>query len=387
VLYAGERRGHKLEDCVQRELGRGLNKDQQRSDWSAPELSREQLRYAAEDVRVLLPLYRALAKKLDAAGLGRVAEVECRCLPAVAWMARSGVALDRPAWESRARAAMFEADELCQRLDAAARPKDGYLTGMGAWDWDSPQQAREALAAVGCPVESTRDEALALIDHPVAALLREYRSARKRVTTYGTGWLSHVAPDGRVYPQWKQLKSRAGRMACADPNLQQLPRGVAYRRCVAAPPGRVLVKADYSQIELRIAALVAGEGGMVEAFARGEDLHTLTAQRVLGVQEVSKAERQLAKAVNFGLLYGMGAKGFRIYARSQYGLTLSLGEAGRYRDAFFRAYPGLASWRARVRRGRCRETRTLAGRRRLLPGGAPDTWRLNSPVQGTGLTG
>ena len=116
--------------------------------------------------------------------------------------------------------------------------------------------------------------------------------------------------------------SEAGRMSCSEPNMQQIPRDGAYRRCVQAPPGRVLVKADYSQIELRIAAKVSGDKALLEAYQRGEDLHTRTACDVLGISEVTKQHRQLAKALNFGLLYGMGARGFRAYAKGQYGVEL-----------------------------------------------------------------
>jgi DNA polymerase-1 len=176
-------------------------------------------------------------------------------------------------------------------------------------------------------------------------------------------------------------------MACSKPNLQNLPRDARYRRCFAAPPGRVLVKADYSQIELRIAAKVAGEGRMIEAYRRGEDLHALTARQILGKQDVTGADRQLAKAVNFGLLYGMGARGFRVYARSHYGVELTERQAQEYRGAFFAAYPGLARWHAKVGRTGDSpiETRTLAGRRRR--GVVRFNDKLNCPVQGTGADG
>jgi DNA polymerase-1 len=156
---------------------------------------------------------------------------------------------------------------------------------------------------------------------------------------------------------------------------------------VRAPDGRVLVKADYSQIELRIAAKVAGDRAMLEAYGRGEDLHVLTARRVLGLSEVTKQHRQLAKALNFGLLFGMGAPGFRQYARSNYGVDLTAGQAVEYRAAFFAAYPELAAWHRRVRCEHALETRTVAGRRRLLDTKVSDTLRLNSPVQGTGADG
>jgi DNA polymerase-1 len=189
-------------------------------------------------------------------------------------------------------------------------------------------------------VKDTSAVTLAAVDHPLVDLLRRYRLASKRGSTYGVDWLKHVADDGRVYANWRQIGAASGRMSCSDPNMQQLPRG-DYRLCIAAPPGRVLIKADYSQIELRIAAKVSGDTALLEGYLRGDDLHTRTARDVLGIQKVTKEHRQLAKALNFGLLYGMGAKGFRQYAKSQYGLDLSEAEARRYRTAFFNAYPGL----------------------------------------------
>jgi DNA polymerase-1 len=148
-----------------------------------------------------------------------------------------------------------------------------------------------------------------------------------------------------------------------------------------------LVKCDYSQLQLRIAAKVAGEKAMLDAYARGEDLHTRTARQITGKEQLSKGDRQLAKAVNFGLLFGLGAKGLRGYARGNYGLDLSLDDAQRYRAAFFTAYPGLERWHRRAGNSRARECRTLAGRRRLLDEKTPYTHRLNTPVQGTEADG
>jgi DNA polymerase-1 len=168
--------------------------------------------------------------------------------------------------------------------------------------------------------------------------------------------------------------------------MQQLPRG-EYRRCVVAPPGRVLVKADYSQIELRIAAKLSGDAALLEAYQRGEDLHVRTARTVLGAETVTKAHRQLAKALNFGLLYGMGARRFRDYAKTNYNVELTIAEAQQYRSAFFRTYPGLAKWHRQVgATGKTAvDTRTLAGRRRI--GVQSITEKLNSPDQGTGADG
>lgn len=146
----------------------------------------------------------------------------------------------------------------------------------------------------------------------------------------------------------------------------------------------MLVKADYSQIELRIAAKVARDRRMLAAYQAGEDLHTLTARALLGKAEVTKADRQLAKAVNFGLLYGQGADGLRRYARAGYGVELTAAEAARHRETFFRTYPGLRAWHRSVGEGAV-DTRTLAGRRRA--GVTRYTEKLNSPIQGSGADG
>jgi DNA polymerase-1 len=387
VLYAsGRAKGtkpirHGLAECCARQNGVTLTKDLGASDWSG-QLSAEQLKYAADDVRVLGPLHDALTVKLAEASLERTAILECAALPCVVWMAGAGVPFDRGCWEGLASIAKSDAGRARAALDSAAPPKASGLFA-DTWNWDSPVEVRQALALAGCEVGSTRDAELAELDHPLAALLRDYRDARKRETTYGTAWLKHVAADGRVYAHWVQLGANSGRMACGSPNLQNLPRG-DYRKCFAAAPGRVLVKADYSQIELRIAAKVSGDQALLYAYQRGEDLHTLTARQVLGLAEVTKQDRQLAKAINFGLLYGMGAKSFAAYAKAKYGVELTEDQAAQYREAFFRAYAGLRRWHRSVRDG-VQDTRTLAGRR--VRGVNHFTEKLNLPVQGTGADG
>ena len=391
-----------LAACVQRYLGRELNKAEQASDWSGT-LTPEQLRYAAEDVRILEPLSAELARTIRTIGVERAAEIECRALPAVAWLSTTGVAFDGPGWKERAVASDRAKAEAVAELDRLAPERTGEIF-KDSWEWSKSAHIAEALKQVGHPVADTRDATLAGIDHPLAAALRTYRACEKQVSSYGNDWLDHAGADGRIHPHWHQLRAASGRMACSDPNLQQVPRDDS-RRCFVAGPGNVLVKADYSQIELRIAARLTEDAALLAAYRRRDDLHTLTAKSVLGAKDVTKADRQLAKAVNFGLLFGMGHRGFRTYAKAQYGLELTEDQAKQYRSAFFKAYPGLRAWHDRTRNKVERlfntdpdgvhEVRTLAGRRRVLKvgkkgtdGAYPNvTEALNTPVQGSGADG
>jgi DNA polymerase I len=177
-------------------------------------------------------------------------------------------------------------------------------------------------------------------------------------------------------------------MACDHPNLQNIPRSGPFRSYIRAPEGRVFVIADYSQIELRVAAKISDDASMLNAYTEGRDLHTLTAQSLIGREGISRDDRKLAKAVNFCLLYGMGAKGFRSYALKSYGVEMSFEEAVLYRRRLFETYGGLKRWHERERRAWLRgdtETRTLTGRRRMDVERLTD--RLNAPVQGTAADG
>jgi DNA polymerase-1 len=374
---------HGLKDAAARHLNVTLNKGEQTSDWSGT-LTPSQLEYAAADVTTAVKLADALVVKMKADRLTPTLDLENRALPAVAWMASAGVGFDRAAWQALAAEAEGEVARLAAVLDGLA-PGGNDLFGHAGRNWNSLDQVRAAFAAQGIALESTDDAALAALDHPLAAALRDHRAASKLSGTYGMAWLKHVAADGRVYPGWKQIGAeRTGRMSCKEPNAQNLPRDPRYRRCFVAPPGRVLVKADYSQIELRLAARISGERVMLAAYRDGKDLHAETARAVLDKAEVTKADRQLAKALNFGLLYGMGAKGFALYARNNYGVPLTEAEAAEHRAVFFRTYPGLRRWHATAG-DRAKDTLTVLGRRRRQVG--KFTERLNSPVQGSGGDG
>jgi DNA polymerase-1 len=377
---------HGLEETVRRELGQQLDKHLQGSSWTGV-LSEAQLAYAAADAAVLLPLHAALAEKVRTSGQQRVAEIEARCLPALAWLARCGMPFDRESWNALGVEAAEGVKRLAGRMDELAPQRPAHLLREGGWNWDSPDQVREAFSVLGITLDATDDDALAAVGHPLADLVRDYRSATKLASTYGPKWTKDAYSEGRLFAAWRQVGCVTGRMACSSPNLQNLPAEPHYRRCFRPPAGRVLIKADYSQIELRLAAKIAGDRAMMDAYARGDDLHTLTARRMLGRDDVTPRDRKVAKPVNFGLIYGLQVRSLRAKAKADYGLDLSAEDAERYRRAFFTAYPGIGHWHRQIRRARATETRTLAGRRVLVEAGGFFGGKANYAVQGSGGDG
>jgi DNA polymerase I-like protein with 3'-5' exonuclease and polymerase domains/KaiC/GvpD/RAD55 family RecA-like ATPase len=377
---------HSLDSVVKRELGLELDKTHQSDDWGGT-LTPEMIEYAAKDVEVLLPLYEALKAKIEEAGLTRVAEIEHRALPAVVWMSSVGIPVDADGWREHARKTEAEAARLKDELHVLApEHPEGKV-----WNFGSHQQVRKAAKLLGVDLPNTKDETLALYaqEHEFIAALRNYRKAAKLASTYGAAWLENgYHKDGRIYASWRQLRAATGRMACDHPNLQNIPRSGPLRSYIRTSEGRVFVIADYSQIELRIATKISGDTEMLSAYAEGRDLHTLTAQHLTGRVDVSKDDRRLAKAVNFGLLYGMGSKGLQSYALRSYGVEMSPEQASLYRRRFFETYPALKRWHERERQAWLRddtETRTLTGRRRMDVERLTD--RLNAPVQGAAADG
>jgi DNA polymerase-1 len=376
-----------LQDVAARVLGLVMDKELQTSDWSGA-LSQDQVRYAALDAVVPARLMARQRPELEADDLGRVMALEMGCLPAVAWLERTGAPFDRTAWRILAEGAQDRLTDVDARLDALCGERD--LFGPRGPKWSSAMQVLRVLRERGHAIRDAREETLRHLvaeGEPLARPLLERREAAKQKGTYGLDYLRYVHPlTGRIHATYWQLGSVAGRFACSGPNLQQVPHDPRYRSCFRPDPGRVLVKADYSQIELRLAAQLARDKRMIEALGQGLDLHTLTAQTVLGKADVTADDRRAAKSVNFGLLYGMGAAGLREYAANRYGVYLSQEEAERVRGRFFATHKGLRAWhRAQPSNGVSMTTRTVLGRRRLNV--SKFTEKLNSPVQGAGSDG
>ncbi len=400
-------------------LSETLDKSEQGSDWSAPNLSETQIYYALKDTAILIRLKEVLEEHLSELGLLGIADIEHRALLGVTWAENNGMPFDKEAWLKLAEENAQEAKRLKEEIDryAPEHPKEG-----GKWNWNSNPQIVEALGLLGFDTSklpktgsgnpSASESALKSIKSPeqakeLAQAILRYRVVQKLASTYGEKWTKPAKPTdhervvgGRVYTSSRQMVS-TGRMASRRPNLQNLPKDERFRKTFRAPAGRRLIVADYAQIELLLGAIVAGEENMIKALKDGEDLHMKTARALVGDREVSEAElkkyRKRAKIVNFGFLYGMGAKKFVNHAKDKFDLEVSLEEARRYREAFFETYPGLTQWHLRVAEA-CNRGEdvafTLLGRPRKLglqkSRYIPDhyepvfTEATNHPVQGSG---
>jgi DNA polymerase-1 len=382
LLAAGTKPGNNLDQCLERYLEIKPAADHSRSDWASMLLTDDQLAYAARDVAYLHDLLGVMETDLEMAGLDTLWAMESALLPAVVKMEATGIRVERGKLEAIAA----EADRLAHQATADLRT----ALGNPSINPGSPGQVLAALRTAGISLESTAEEALkAADDGRLIPLVLAHREASKRAQQ-AEALVGHIQADGRIHGRFEPLGTATGRFSSKEPNLQNVGRG-EMREAFTAPEGRRLIVADYSQIELRAAAAIAGETRMIEAYQAGADLHKLTASVVLGKPEteVTKGDRQLSKAVNFGLLYGQSAPGLVRYAATSYGVTMTGDQATDIRQAFFRTYSRLRQWHGlshQQAEAGVTEVRTRAGRRRLIPTTATDWERftalVNTPVQG-----
>jgi DNA polymerase-1 len=396
---------HDVESLASRHLGaKPLSIDEvtgtgaQRISFEQVEVGRASA-YAAEDADVTLQLHEVLYPQIAAEEkLARVyGEIEMPVREVLFKMERAGVLID-------ARQLDAMSHELGQKmldLESKAHKEAGQPFNLG-----SPKQIAEILfEKKGIPVvrktpsgaPSTDEEVLEklALDHPLARTLLDHREISKLKSTY-TDKLPRMVNSrtGRVHTTYGQATAVTGRLASNDPNLQNIPvrtpEGRRIREAFVAPPGRVIVSADYSQVELRIMAHISGDENLLRAFAAGEDIHRATAAEVFGrsLADVSPEERRYAKVINFGLIYGMSAFGLA----QQLGLERATAQA--YIASYFTRYPGVAKYMEDTRRS-ARDrgyVETVLGRRLWLPeiksanparrSGA-ERAAINAPMQGT----
>jgi DNA polymerase I len=355
--------------------------------------------YAAGSADLTLQLHLNLWPQIEAVpALKAVYEsIEQPLVPVLYRMERTGVLVDRELLR-------IQSSELAARmleLQAQAHAEAG-----GAFNVDSPKQLQEILfGKLGIPVSrktptgqpSTAEDVLEELaaTYPLPKLILEYRGIAKLKSTYTDSLPEQIdAATGRIHTSYHQAVAATGRLSSTDPNLQNIPirtaEGRRIRQAFIAPPGRSLVAADYSQIELRIMAHLSGDASLLRAFAEDRDVHQATAAEVFStpLEEVSADQRRSAKAINFGLMYGMSAFGL---ARQ---LGITRGDAQKYMDLYFERYPGVKRYMEETRR-QARESgfvETVFGRRLYLPEiqsrnaalrQYAERSAINAPMQGT----
>jgi DNA polymerase I-like protein with 3'-5' exonuclease and polymerase domains len=331
-----------------------------------------------DEAAMLLEIKEATIIHLKENNLMDTSTLEFDCIHAVAGMERNGVRVN----EKRLLGML---QELSSRQDIV---KLSLHEELGDINLNSPKQVKEKLNARGIKINDTKQETiLPLITK--YSFLSDYLSYKK--ITYDISLTNNLlsridANTGRLHPQYSQIGAPTGRFSCSDPNLQAIPTTEEFRSCFIADDGHKLVIADYSQIELRIVAEISQDQRMIEAYQKGEDLHRLTAALVIGksITDITKDERSAAKAVNFGLIYAMGAKTLKEYSLNNYGVSMTLQQAKEFRGKFFSAYQGVSKWHQDVQLKAEKETRTLGNRRREWGEGFVNIAELlNTPVQGT----
>ncbi len=354
--------------------------------------------YAAEDADVALQLHQKLWPQLEATGhLAELYEtLEQPLVPVLKRIEEHGVLVDTAVLRKLS-------DEFAKKMaavESAAHGEAGRPFNLG-----SPKQLQEILfEELGLPVlrktpkgqPSTAEDALQeLAEYELPRLVLEYRGLSKLKSTYTDKLpLQVVGSTGRIHTSYHQAVAATGRLSSSDPNLQNIPirteEGRRIRQAFIAPPGHLLLAADYSQIELRIMAHISGDEGLLRAFREDRDIHEATAAEVFGVApgKVSADQRRSAKAINFGLIYGMSAFGL---ARQ---LGIARDEAQTYVDQYFARYPGVKAY-MEATRAQAREqgfVETVFGRRLYLPDiQARQVQRrqyaersaINAPMQGT----
>ncbi len=396
---------HDMDSLAMRYLGYTTIKFEEVAGKGAKQISFSQVgldeacRYAAEDADVTLRLHHALQPQLQATpSLDSVyRDIEMPLVPVLARIEANGVHIDMAELRRQSQ-------DLGSRM-LAAQQKATELAGR-TFNLDSPKQLQAVLfdelqlpALVKTPKgqPSTNEEALEAIaeQHELPRVILEYRGLAKLRSTYTDKLPEMINQDtGRVHTSYHQSGAATGRLSSSDPNLQNIPirteDGRRIRRAFVAPPGRKILACDYSQIELRIMAHLSEDPGLVRAFEQGVDVHRATAAEVFSrpLDEVTSNERRAAKAINFGLMYGMSAFGL---ARN---LGIDRGQAQDYVALYFSRYPGVRDFMERMRQ-QAREqgyVETLFGRRLYLNDinarnqglrAGAERAAINAPMQGT----
>ena len=402
--------GHNIKDLMRALLDEGLPTDgfvfdtalaaylldATAGSYDLPRLAQTYLGEELPDVQSVWALQPVLHEKMDAqAMLPLYTDVELPLCPVLARMEQAGFLVDRKALYDFGESLTSSIEQLQQSIWALAGEP---------FNIQSPKQLGNVLferlmLPAGKKTKTGWSTNAAVLDklrgkHPIVEQILDYRTLTKLKSTYADGLLKEISADGRIHTNFQMTVTATGRLSSTEPNLQNIPvrreLGAQIRKMFVASPGKVLVDADYSQIELRLLAHIANDETMIAAFRSGEDIHAVTASQVFGVPlaEVTPLQRSHAKAVNFGIVYGISA----------FSLAQDIGvfqnEAKAYMDSYFAKYHGVHEYMTRVVEQAKADgyVTTLFGRRRDLPELKSSNFNLrsfgervalNMPIQGT----
>jgi DNA polymerase I len=354
-LLAGKE-GSKLDDLVFKYCGVKLDKSEQCGFKRGQLLTENQIKYVANDVRYLPEIMKSQQAKIKLLGLENVLETEMKAIPAVVWLELSGIYVDQ-----------CKLDALWKEVEAQKQQAENELHeifGTNSINLNSTQQLKETLNKMDIPVLSTGKDELKKFNDPVINILLKYKNAVKMLSSFTKTLPKHISrKTGRVYASFNQYGAISGRFTSSKPNMQQQPQ--AIRPIFCAEPGSKLVISDYSQIELRILGQVAGEKEFINAYISGIDLHKLTASKVFKVplEKVTDQQRNTAKKINFGTVYGGGSP-MLVRSLREVGITVSEEEALGFIKGFKKAYPAISRYLVEISEEGTRklELRNKAGR-------------------------
>lgn len=354
VLKAGLGARLGMEDMVDRYFGEGvLDKSLQKSfaDMSKNQRFTEgQLNYAGVDTLILFPLFKHQAQLLKKYDLLDIAKLEFAVTTVVGDMELKGVYIDVDKWRQILKNLEKRKEEIMDEFQEAVRPyyptsqMDLFGGYADAININSQVQLMDLFNnKLGLDLPSTGSAILSTVNHPVVKLLSDYRAKEKLLSSFGDSLLENINPvTGRLHPNFQQIRTATGRFACSNPNIQQIPRNTEeapFRECFNPAPGYKLVVSDYSSMEMRILADLSGDEKFIHALKEGLDMHSYTAALMFDKEYTPDFKkhypdlRQAAKAIGFGLMYGMGPAG--LAGR----LDISKEQGQEYMDKYFGAYP------------------------------------------------
>ncbi len=340
-----------LKNLSKEMLGLDIDKEMQTSDWSEDTLTEIQIEYAALDAVLPIKLFQKQREVLSKKRLIKSYELLRDAQLAIAYMENSGIGFDisnhRELIEDLKKKSEVLLLEIYELLGVSFNLNSSKQFGEWLSDiLDENELARWVKTNSGKLSTSTPTLKQNENRHEAFAKIVQYRQLTKRISSFGEGLYKFIdIPSKRLFGSFSLGTTSTGRMASRQPNMQNMPRS-DFRQLFIPKEGYRLISLDYSQQELRVAALITQDKALLHIYEAGGDVHANTAAALLNIpkESVSKPQRQLAKAVIFGLLYGQGAKGLANYAKQQYGVDMTEEEAERHRGALFRTYQGLRAW-------------------------------------------